>query len=82
VLVLMPCGFDIPRVREELHLLTDRPGWNGLRAVRESRVYLTEATSYFSRPGPRLVDGLEILAGVLHPEKVSLMLPTGSVERL
>jgi len=81
VLVVMPCGFDIPRVREEIHLLTDRPGWTGLRAVREGFVYLTEATSYFSRPGPRLVDGLEILARILHPH-VSVKVPSGSMERL
>jgi iron complex transport system substrate-binding protein len=81
VLVVMPCGFDIPRVREEIHLLTDRPGWTGLRAVREGFVYLTEATSYFSRPGPRLVDGLEILARILHPQ-VSVKVPSGSMERL
>ncbi|HEY3247239.1 MAG TPA: cobalamin-binding protein [bacterium] len=82
VLVVMPCGFDIPRVREEMHLLTDRPGWDGLRAVREGQVYLTEATSYFSRPGPRLVDGLEILASILHPEIPQLEIRAGSVQRL
>jgi len=82
VLVVMPCGFDIPRVREEIHLLTDRPGWSGLRAVREGQVYLTEATSYFSRPGPRLVDGLEILASILRPGIPQLEAPAGSVERL
>lgn len=81
VLVVMPCGFDVPRVREEIHLLTDRPGWRELRAVREQHVYLTEATSYFSRPGPRLIDGLEILAHILHPE-VSFEISAGSVERL
>ena len=82
VLVVMPCGFDVPRVREELHLLTDRPGWRELRAVREQHVYLTEATSYFSRPGPRLVDGLEILASILHPEENKENVPAHSVERL
>ncbi|HEV8353332.1 MAG TPA: BtuF-related (seleno)protein, partial [bacterium] len=70
------------RVREEIHLLTDRPGWDGMRAVRDGQVYLTEATSYFSRPGPRLVDGLEILAKILHPKTVSLEVPAGSVKRL
>lgn len=82
VLVVMPCGFDVPRVREEIHLLTDRPGWRELRAVREQHVYLTEATSYFSRPGPRLVDGLEILASILHPEEYKENVPAHSVERL
>lgn len=82
VLVVMPCGFDVPRAREEIHLLTDRPGWRELRAVREQHVYLTEATSYFSRPGPRLVDGLEILASILHPEENKENVPAHSVERL
>jgi iron complex transport system substrate-binding protein len=82
ILVIMPCGFDIPRVREESHLMTSRPGWDGLQAVGEGQVYLTAATSYFSRPGPRLVDGLEILANILHPETLSLEVPAGSVERL
>lgn len=81
VLIVMPCGFDIPRVREEIRLLTDRPGWNTLRAVRDGRVYLTDATSYFSRPGPRLIDGLEILASILHPE-TPFEVPTGAVEPL
>lgn len=81
VLIVMPCGFDVPRTRRESRLLTDRPGWGGLRAVRGGQVYLTEATSYFSRPGPRLIDGLEILATILHPE-VSFKIPAGAVERL
>ncbi|MBI2973274.1 MAG: cobalamin-binding protein [Armatimonadetes bacterium] len=82
VLVLMPCGFDVPRAREELHLLTSRRGWKQIPAVRDGNVYLTDATSYFSRPGPRIVTGLEILAAILHPEVFSLPLPAGAVERL
>lgn len=82
VLVLMPCGFDVPRAREELHLLTSRQGWKQIPAVRDGNVYLTDATSYFSRPGPRIVTGLEILAAILHPEVFSLPLPAGAVERL
>jgi iron complex transport system substrate-binding protein len=62
VLVVMPCGFDIARTRQEMHLLTDRPGWADLPAVRTGRVFLTDASAYFNRPGPRIVRGLEILA--------------------
>ncbi len=62
IIVVMPCGFDIARTRAEIHLLTDRPGWQALPAVQAGRVYLTDASAYFSRPGPRIVRGLEILA--------------------
>lgn len=64
VIVVMPCGFDLPRTRAEIHLLTHRPGWNDLPAVRAGRVYLTDGSAYFNRPGPRIVRGLEILAEV------------------
>jgi iron complex transport system substrate-binding protein len=82
VLVVMPCGFDVPRTREEIHLLTGRPGWHDLPAVRSRRVYLTDATSYFNRPGPRIVTGLEILAAIFHPAESSQPLPPGAVEQL
>ncbi|MDR7482112.1 MAG: ABC transporter substrate-binding protein [Armatimonadota bacterium] len=65
VVVIMPCGFDMARTRSEQHLLTGRPGWDGLPAVRAGRVYLTDASAYFNRPGPRIVRGLEILAELL-----------------
>ncbi|MBI3997836.1 MAG: cobalamin-binding protein [Armatimonadetes bacterium] len=60
--VVMPCGFDIARTRAEIYLLTARPGWQDLPAVRAGRVFLTDASAYFNRPGPRIVRGLEILA--------------------
>ncbi len=82
VLVLMPCGFDVPRIKEEMALLTRRPGWEELPAVQSGRVYLTDATSYFSRPGPRIVTGLEILVQLLHPEVFSSELPVGSYDTL
>lgn len=81
-IVVMPCGFDVPRARQEIHLLTQRPGWDSLPAVRTGRVYLTEATSYFSRPGPRIVDGLEILAVALHPNTFAYTLPSGALSTL
>ena len=67
VIVILPCGFDIVRSTRELGLLTRRPGWKRLGAVRSGRVYLTDGNQYFNRPGPRLVESLEILAEVLHP---------------
>jgi iron complex transport system substrate-binding protein len=67
VLVLMPCGFDAARAAEEARALPELPGWLELRAVRDSRVWVVDANSFFSRPAPRLVEGLEILGRILHP---------------
>ncbi|HEV8339885.1 MAG TPA: cobalamin-binding protein [bacterium] len=82
VLVLMPCGFDLRRTRDEASGLMDRTGWRELRAVRSGRVYVTNGTAYFNRPGPRIVDGLEILGAILHPEAVSWALPENGFESL
>lgn len=81
-LVIMPCGFDVARTREEIHLLTDRPEWQRLPAVHDKQVYLTDATSYFNRPGPRIVTGLEILATIFHPQASTAALPPRSFEPL
>ncbi|MCW5798535.1 MAG: cobalamin-binding protein [Nitrospira sp.] len=67
VIVLMPCGFTVARTKMELAPLTSRPEWKDLPAVRRGQVYLVDALSYFSRPGPRLIDGVEQLAAVFHP---------------
>lgn len=71
VLVLMPCGFDLSRTRSEAAVLMARPEWSRLRAVRQGRVHVTDGNAYFNRPGPRLVESLEILAEILHPELFS-----------
>ena len=68
VLVLMPCGFGAARAAEEAEALPDLPGWADLPAVRDGRVWTVDANSFFSRPAPRLVEGVEILARILHPE--------------
>jgi iron complex transport system substrate-binding protein len=68
VIILMPCGFDMKRAATEAGLLSSRPGWQDLAAVRAGRVYATDANAYFNRPGPRLADSLEIMAEILHPE--------------
>lgn len=67
VVVVMPCGFDLLRTRREMAALESHPRWQELRAVRERRVYLTDGNQYFNRPGPRLVESLEVLAECLHP---------------
>jgi iron complex transport system substrate-binding protein len=69
VIVLMPCGFDANRAVEEARrVLPGLPGWGELPAVREGRVWAVDANSHFSRPAPRLVEGVEVLAHILHPE--------------
>ncbi|MBD2294569.1 cobalamin-binding protein [Anabaena sphaerica FACHB-251] len=68
VIIFMPCGFDLQRTQQEAKLLTQRPEWEKLHAVKAGRVFITDGNSYFNRPGPRLVDSVEILAEILHPE--------------
>ena len=68
VLVLMPCGFDAARAAGEARALPEMPGWEDLPAVKNGRVWAVDANSYYSRPAPRLVEGVEILARILHPE--------------
>ncbi len=67
VIFISCCGFTTERTLEELPALQSQPGWSELACVQTGRVYVTDGNAYFSRPGPRLVDGLEILAHALHP---------------
>jgi iron complex transport system substrate-binding protein len=68
VILVLPCGFDLARNRSESTLLARDPRWRRLSAVRSGRVYLTDGNQYFNRPGPRLVESLEIVAEILHPQ--------------
>lgn len=68
VSIVSPCGFGLSRALGELPSLEGLPGWNETRAVRDGRVFVLDGNAYLSRGGPRLVDALEILAHVLHPE--------------
>jgi iron complex transport system substrate-binding protein len=67
VILIAPCGFDVARSRRDLPALEALPGWGALPAVRARRVYIADGNQYFNRPGPRLVESLEILAEILHP---------------
>ncbi|QEG43763.1 cobalamin-binding protein [Roseimaritima ulvae] len=67
VIVIACCGFNVARTLEDLPILRSQVGWNDLRCVQSGRVYVVDGSDYFSRPGPRLVDSLEILAHTLHP---------------
>jgi iron complex transport system substrate-binding protein len=66
MLILMPCGFSMARIQEELTVLTQHPLWTQLRSVQRQQVYLTDGNQFFNRPGPRLVESLEILAEIFH----------------
>jgi iron complex transport system substrate-binding protein len=68
ILVLACCGYEIERTLADLRILQSRSEWESLPAVREGRVYAVNGCAYFSRPGPRLVDSLEIMAEIIHPE--------------
>ncbi|WHZ22317.1 MAG: ABC transporter, substrate-binding protein (cluster 8, B12/iron complex) [Nitrospira sp.] len=81
IIVLMPCGFTVERTRTELAPVTAQPQWKDLPAVRHGAVYLVDALSYFSRPGPRLINGVEQLAAIFHPACFGHRLPS-AVERL
>lgn len=68
VLVVAPCGFDLDQIRENLTDLTERDGWDELTAVQENRAYALDGHQFMNRPGPRLVDSLSHLAGLIHPD--------------
>ncbi|MCI0337520.1 MAG: cobalamin-binding protein [Acidobacteria bacterium] len=68
IIFISPCGFDIQRTLEETHLLANKPEWKSVKAVRAGRVFVADGNQYFNRPGPRLVESLEILAELFHPE--------------
>lgn len=68
VLLVMPCGFDLNRAIAESVSLSEQPGWKDLAAVHAGRVFALDGNAYFNRSGPRIVDSLEIVAGLLHPE--------------
>jgi iron complex transport system substrate-binding protein len=71
VLIVTPCGFNLEQTVEQSRQLFTYPRWSTLPAVRNGRVYAVDANSYFARPGPRVVDGTELLAHLIHPELFS-----------
>ena len=67
IIIIMPCGFDLDRTKNESKILTKNENWSNLKAVKNKQVFITDGNAYFNRPSPRLVDSLEILAEILHP---------------
>jgi len=79
VIVVTPCGLDLDRATAEaLQVLPYRTGWEALPAVRAGRAYVVDGSAYFSRPGPRIVDSLELLAELTHPEQFAGCGPPGA----
>ena len=69
IIVLALCGYDVDLARRDYELLKKFPGFDSLPAARSRDIYLVNASAYFARPGPRIVDSIEILAGILHPKE-------------
>jgi len=82
VLIIMPCGCHLDKVGELAPQLFARPGWFDLPAVHKRQVYAVDANSYFARPGPRVIDGAELLAHLIHPELFSWNGPDGAYRRV
>jgi iron complex transport system substrate-binding protein len=69
VIIVMPCGFSIERTLREIDLLLQLPGFTELKAVKNDRLFIADGNQYFNRPGPRIVDSIEILAEIIHPKQ-------------
>ena len=68
IIVIAACGFDLARTVQEAETLRELPGWADLTAVRSGRVFTVDGNAYFNRSGPRLVNSLELLAHLAHPD--------------
>ena len=83
IIVLMPCGFDVNRTVLEYEKLLENKNWRLLEAVKQGEVYAVNANEYFSKPGPRTVTGLEILAKIIHPDTFrELQVPKNSIQKI
>jgi iron complex transport system substrate-binding protein len=69
IIILALCGYNVTRARRDYELLRQFPDFDSLPAAHHGEIYFADASAYFARPGPRIVDSLEILAGILHPEE-------------
>jgi iron complex transport system substrate-binding protein len=69
IIVLALCGYDVDLARRDYELLREFPGFDSLPAARAGAIYLVDASAYFARPGPRIIDSIEIVAGILHPKE-------------
>jgi len=82
ILILSPCGFHLAQALEQISILKSLPGWAEIPAVRNRKVFCADANSYFARPGPRVVEGTELLAHLIHPELFDWNGPTNAFQRV
>jgi iron complex transport system substrate-binding protein len=82
VMVLMPCGFGVDRAAEDVPLLARNDGWRSIAAVKSGEVFATNGSAYYSRPGPRLVEGLELLSRIIHPDVFGSAIPRERAKRV
>jgi iron complex transport system substrate-binding protein len=82
VLIITPCGLNLEKTIGQASQLPNYPGWSNLPAVVGGRVFAVDANSYFARPGPRVVDGTELLAHLIHPQLFSWNGPATAYQRL
>jgi iron complex transport system substrate-binding protein len=82
IVIVSPCGFDTDKAAHQTEQLLRQPGWSDLPAVRNDRIYAVNANAYFARPGPRVVDGVELLAHLLHPELFEWNGPSDAFQKI
>ncbi len=68
ILIIAPCGFDIKRSKKEIGIIKSKKGFKNLKAYKNKKIFYMDGDSYLTRPGPRIVDGIETLAKILHPK--------------
>lgn len=81
ILIVSPCGFGTEKALKQARQLLQQPGWSDMPAVRNNRVFAVDANAYFARPGPRVVDGVELLAHLFHPEHFGWKGPADAFQR-
>ncbi|MGN6613764.1 MAG: cobalamin-binding protein [Candidatus Nitrosocosmicus sp.] len=84
IIIIMPCGFDISKTESDLtRFLKNNKRWHSLRAVKMNQIYIVDANSYFSKPNPRIVTGIEIIAKILYPDELrDLKVPLNSFKKI
>jgi iron complex transport system substrate-binding protein len=82
MILVMQCGYDAARNASQFRQAQLPLSWNALPALQEDRIYSVDANGYFSRPGPRLADGLELLAHLFYPHLFTSKLPNSAFQKL
>ena len=68
IIIFLPCGFNIKKTNDEVkNLLLSKTPWHDLKAFKDKKIFITDGNQYFNRPGPRLIESLEIFTEIIHP---------------